>query len=232
MKNWRDFPPQIHGKSHFRQLERIITFLIWTTKNFTDKTTWNGSAHTPTHRPLLCLPNLLVEYKSLTYRKLRIFVRSNLTSHFLATNCLSTASIQHTGRQVQLNGVLSPTSRTSAPPMDIQNAPPRAARADFGMWRTATTHTAHESGISVRLFDEERYRGPHSRSSWEVEGHFFCIDRRKTGNYHNYYDETHTSISSVFFESIRICTAYCCRQSWRNSFCRHTDRQQHNGSQS
>ena len=33
-------------------------------------------------------------------------------------------------------------------------------------WRTATTHTAHESGISVRLFDEERYRGLLSRSSW------------------------------------------------------------------
>jgi hypothetical protein len=109
--------------------------------------------------------NLLVEYKSLTYRKLRIFVRSNLTSHFLATNCLSTASIQHTGRQIQLNDVLSPTSRTSASPMDMQNAPPRAPRADFGLRRTATTRTAHGSGVSVRLFGEERYRGLHSRSS-------------------------------------------------------------------
>ena len=61
--------------------------------------------------------------------------------------------------------VLSPNSRTSAPPMDIQNAPPRAPRADIGQWRTATTRTAHGSGISVRLFDEERYRGLHSRSS-------------------------------------------------------------------
>ncbi len=96
--------------------------------------------------------NLLVEYKSLTYRKLRIFVRSNLTSHFLATNCLSTASIQHTGRQVQLNGVLSPTSRTSAPPMDIQNAPPRAPRADIWHWRTATINIAHTRHFPVRLF--------------------------------------------------------------------------------
>ena len=61
--------------------------------------------------------------------------------------------------------VLSPNSRTSAPPMDIQNAPPRAPRADIGQWRTATTRTAHGSGISVRLFDEERYRGLLSRSS-------------------------------------------------------------------
>ena len=61
--------------------------------------------------------------------------------------------------------VLSPNSRTSAPPMDIQNAPPRAPRADIGQWRTATTRTAHGSGISVRLFDEERYHGLLSRSS-------------------------------------------------------------------
>ena len=32
-------------------------------------------------------------------------------------------------------------------------------------WRTATTRIAHESGISVRLFGEERYRGLLSRSS-------------------------------------------------------------------
>lgn len=75
--------------------------------------------------------NLLVEYKSLTYRKLRIFVRSNLTSHFLATNCLSTASIRHTGRQVQLNGVLSPTSRTSAP-----------------LWTYKTPHLVRQGPIS------------------------------------------------------------------------------------
>ena len=61
--------------------------------------------------------------------------------------------------------VLSPNSRTSAPPMDIQNAPPRAPRADIGQWRTATTRIAQRSGISVRLFGKERYRGPHSRSS-------------------------------------------------------------------
>ena len=29
----------------------------------------------------------------------------------------------------------------------------------------------------------------------------------------NFYDETHTSMSFVFYESIRICTAYCSRQS-------------------
>ena len=115
------------------------------------------------HRPLFCLPIFPVEYKSLTYRKLRIFARSNLAGHFLTTNCLSTTSIQRIGRQVQLNGAFSPTSRTSAPPMDIQNAPPRAPRA--GQWRTATTRTAHGSGISVRLFGEERYRGLLSRSS-------------------------------------------------------------------
>ena len=145
--------------------QRTTSASTHTTNSFTDKTTCNGSAHTPTHRPLLCLPNLLVEYKSLTYRKLRIFVRSNLTIHFLATNCLSTASIQHTGRQVQLNGAFSPNSRTSAVPMGMQNAPPRAPRADFGLWRTATTRTAHGSGVSVRLFGRERYRGLLSRSS-------------------------------------------------------------------
>ena len=59
----------------------------------------------------------------------------------------------------------SPDSRTSAPPMDIQNAPPRAPRADIGLWRTATTRTAHGSGISVRLFGKQRYSGLHSRSS-------------------------------------------------------------------
>ena len=28
-----------------------------------------------------------------------------------------------------------------------------------------------------------------------------------------FYYETHTSMSSVFYESVRICTAHCCRQS-------------------
>ncbi len=36
-----------------------------------------------------------------------------------------------------------------------------------------------------------------------------------------FYYETHTSMSSVFHESVRICTAYCGRQSGRYSHYRH-----------
>ena len=112
------------------------------------------------YRPLFCLLNLPVEYKSLTYRELRIFVRSNLTSHFLTTNYLSTTSIQHTGRQVQLNGAFSPNSRTSAPlwtyrtphlvrqgpywAMASRNYPHSARKRHLGaaVWRRALSWTS------------------------------------------------------------------------------------------
>ena len=114
------------------------------------------------HRPLFCLPNFPVEYKSLTYRQLRIFVRSNLTGHFLATNYQSITSIQRTGRQVQLNGAFS--------------------------WTSFKVILIGREGIFFALIEVN------------------CLISI-------FYYETHTSISSVFYESVRICTAYCGRQS-------------------
>ena len=61
--------------------------------------------------------------------------------------------------------VLSPNSRTSTPPMGIQNTPARAPSADIGLWRTATIDITHKRPVPVRLFGEERYRGLLSRSS-------------------------------------------------------------------
>ena len=103
-----------------------------------------------------------VEHKSLTYRKLRIFVCSNLTGHFLATNYQSITSIQRTGRQVQLNGAFS--------------------------WTSFKVILIGREGTFFALIDVN------------------CLIT-------NFYDETHTSMSFVFYESIRICTAYCSSQS-------------------
>ena len=114
------------------------------------------------HRPLFCLPIFPVEYKSLTYRKLRIFVCSNLTGHFLATNYQSITSIQRTGRQVKLNGAFS--------------------------WTSFKVILIGREGTFFALIDVN------------------CLISI-------FYYETHTSMSSVFYESVRICTAYCGRQS-------------------
>ena len=76
----------------------------------------------------------------------------------------------------------------------------------------ASTERAHghsPCGCLAKSVIVDFFQGLLERS----RGHFFCIDRRKTDNCHNYYYETYTSISSVFNESVRICTAYCCRQS-------------------
>lgn len=112
------------------------------------------------HRPLFCLPNYPVEYKSLTYRKLRIFVCSNLTGHFLTTNYQSITSIQRAGRQVQLNGAFSPNSRTSAVPIGIQNAPPRAPRA---MAHRNYPHSARKRHLGAAV-----WRIALSRTSFKV----------------------------------------------------------------
>ena len=49
---------------------------------------------------------------------------------------------------------LSPSSRTSAPPMGKQNALSCAPRADIGLWRTATIDMAHKRPVPVRLFGQ------------------------------------------------------------------------------
>ena len=110
--------------------------------------------------------------------------------------------------------VLSPTSRTSAPPMDIQNAPPRAPRA---LQYRAMAHRNLPHSARKRHPRAAVWRRALSWTSFKViligrEGTFFAlIDVNCLIT--NYYDETHTSMSFVFYESIRICTAYCSRQS-------------------
>ena len=84
-----------------------------------------------------------VEYKFLTYNKLRIYVRSKLTGQLLATIYLSIISIRRAGRQVQLNGAFSPNSRTSAPYGDAECPIQRAKGRYRAMAHRNHRHNAH-----------------------------------------------------------------------------------------
>ena len=80
----------------------------------------------------------------------------------------------------------------------------------------AMAHRNHPRSARKRHLGAAVWRRALSWTSFKVfligrGGTYFALI--ETGNYHNYYDETHSSMSSVFYESIRICTAYCYRQS-------------------
>ena len=79
-------------------------------------------------------------------------------------------------------------------PISGNGAPQPPAQPSAAVWRRALSWTSFKVILIGR------------------EGTFFAlIDVNCLIT--NFYDETHTSMSFVFYESIRICTAYCSRQS-------------------